>query len=384
MRTGRWRAAAEPRHRRQRGRTGPDGDGHPPLPRPRPGRAAHRRAGRDPGPGRGRGDRRRAWRRSSARRPRWWWSTTGRRTGRASWRRPPAPGSSASTTTCRRAGWASPGRAWPAPPAPTTEWLAFVDADVVLQPSALATMAAATRATSTSIVGGLDCRTFWERLLLPELGLALAQAGFPDDFASGQCLLVRRDAYEAVGGHGHPDVRGSVVDDRDLARALGGHDARLAPKLMRARMYRDLAGDPGRPGEEPVRPPPPGPPPPGPAAGTGGHPPPVGGGGRQRRRPGGGRPEPALRRCCHPSPGSSWPPSTWRAGGGPAPAGPSRGRAARWGRSVTSRWASGSRHLAGARCPPPGGHPGPGGVRRRRPGASGSTRCAPAATGGPS
>ncbi|MEA2973293.1 MAG: hypothetical protein QOG82_1751 [Actinomycetota bacterium] len=124
----------------------------------------------------------------------------------------------------------------------TTEWLAFVDADVVLHPSALATMAAATGATSTSIVGGLDCRTFWERLLLPELGLALAQAGFPADFASGQCLLVRRDAYWAVGGHGHPDVRRSVVDDRDLARALGGHDARLAPTLMRARMYRDLAG----------------------------------------------------------------------------------------------------------------------------------------------
>ena len=124
----------------------------------------------------------------------------------------------------------------------TTEWLAFVDADVVLHPSALATMAAATTATSTSIVGGLDCRTFWERLLLPELGLALAQAGFPDDFASGQCLLVRRDAYEAVGGHGHPAVRGSVVDDRDLARALGGHDPRLAPKLMKARMYRDFGG----------------------------------------------------------------------------------------------------------------------------------------------
>ena len=32
-----------------------------------------------------------------------------------------------------------------------------------------------------------------------------------------------------------------MVDDRDLARVLGGHDARLAPKLMRARMYRDFA-----------------------------------------------------------------------------------------------------------------------------------------------
>jgi len=118
-----------------------------------------------------------------------------------------------------------------------TEWLAFVDADVVLSPGALATMAAATHATSTSIVGGLECRTFWERLLLPELGLALTQEGFPPGFASGQCFLVRRDHYEAIGGHGHPSVRGSVVDDRDLALALGGHDARLAPQLMRARMY---------------------------------------------------------------------------------------------------------------------------------------------------
>jgi Glycosyl transferase family 2 len=123
----------------------------------------------------------------------------------------------------------------------TTEWLAFVDADVVLDARALPTMAATTRSTSTSIVGGLECRSFWERLLLPELGLALTQEGFPPDFASGQCFLVRRDHYEAVGGHGNPEVRGSVVDDRDLARALTGHDARLAPGLMRARMYTDLA-----------------------------------------------------------------------------------------------------------------------------------------------
>ena len=121
----------------------------------------------------------------------------------------------------------------------TTEWLAFVDADVVLHPHALATMAAATTATSTSIVGGLECRSFWERLLLPELGFALVQEGLPADFASGQCFLVRRDHYEAVHGHEHPDVRASAVDDRDLARVLTGHDPRLAPDLLHTRMYRD-------------------------------------------------------------------------------------------------------------------------------------------------
>ena len=122
----------------------------------------------------------------------------------------------------------------------TTEWLAFVDADVTLERSALAAMAAATRSTSTSIDGGLVCESFWERLLLPEVGLALVQEGLPLGFAGGQCFLVRREHYEAVGGHGHPGVRGSVVDDRDLALALGGHDARLAPRLMQARMYRSL------------------------------------------------------------------------------------------------------------------------------------------------
>ena len=121
-----------------------------------------------------------------------------------------------------------------------TEWLAFVDADVALHPAALATLAVATSATSASIAGGLECRSFAERLLLVELGLVLAAEGLPPDFASGQCLLVRRQAYEAVGGHGHPAVRGSALEDRELARVLGGHDARLAPDLMRARMYSGL------------------------------------------------------------------------------------------------------------------------------------------------
>jgi hypothetical protein len=34
-------------------------------------------------------------------------------------------------------------------------------------------------------------------------------------------------------------VRGSVVDDSALARVLTGHDPRIAPALLRTRMYRD-------------------------------------------------------------------------------------------------------------------------------------------------
>lgn len=139
------------------------------------------------------------------------------------------------------AGWTGKARAcWTGARDVETEWLAFVDADVVLHERALPTLAAATEATSTSVAGGLRCRSFWDRLLLPELGLVLAQEGLPPHFASGQCFLVRTDAYLAAGGHSHPAVRSSLVEDRDLARALGGHDARLGPRILSADMYRGL------------------------------------------------------------------------------------------------------------------------------------------------
>ena len=68
---------------------------------------------------------------------------------------------------------------------------------------------------------------------------AVADPGRPAAFLSGQCLLVRRDAYDAVGGFGA--VAGSLVEDVALARRLkaAGHplDVRLAPDLAAVRMY---------------------------------------------------------------------------------------------------------------------------------------------------
>jgi hypothetical protein len=91
-------------------------------------------------------------------------------------------------------------------------------------------------------------RTLWEALLLPDLGLAVAERldldaiadpGRAEAFLSGQCLLVRRDAYEAVGGF--EAVAGSLVEDVALARRLkaaGGRlEVRLAPELAAVRMY---------------------------------------------------------------------------------------------------------------------------------------------------
>jgi chlorobactene glucosyltransferase len=97
-------------------------------------------------------------------------------------------------------------------------------------------------------------RSWWEELLLPDLGLQVAERLDPGAvadpasgaaFLSGQCLVVRRDAYDAVGGFAA--VAGSLVEDLALAGRLkeaGGRLAlRLAPDLAAVRMFgrlRDL------------------------------------------------------------------------------------------------------------------------------------------------
>jgi len=131
------------------------------------------------------------------------------------------------------------------------EWLAFVDADVRLAPQALSRLVAAATGSGASAASPLArpvAGSWWEELLLPELGLqvaerldldALADPARPGAFLSGQCLLVRRDAYDAVGGFAA--VAGSLVEDVALARLLAaaGHalDVRLAPGLASVRMY---------------------------------------------------------------------------------------------------------------------------------------------------
>jgi cellulose synthase/poly-beta-1,6-N-acetylglucosamine synthase-like glycosyltransferase len=130
-------------------------------------------------------------------------------------------------------------------------WLAFVDADVVLAPGALSRLLAACLAGGAVAASPLARQvtgSWWEELLLPDLGLqvaerldldAVADPARPAAFLSGQCLLVRRDAYRAVGGFGA--VAGSLVEDVALARRLkaAGHglEVRLAPDLAAVRMY---------------------------------------------------------------------------------------------------------------------------------------------------
>jgi cellulose synthase/poly-beta-1,6-N-acetylglucosamine synthase-like glycosyltransferase len=154
---------------------------------------------------------------------------------------PPGPGVAGKAAACAHgAAVAAAGR-----------WLAFVDADVTLAPEALSRLLAACRtsgAVAASPLARQATRTWWDELLLPDLGLAVAERldldavadpASPAAFLSGQCLLVRRDAYDAAGGFGA--VAGSLVEDLALARRLkaaGGRlELRLAPDLAAVRMY---------------------------------------------------------------------------------------------------------------------------------------------------
>lgn len=149
---------------------------------------------------------------------------------------------------------------WRAQAEATGDWLLFVDADVRLHPSAVrvAMDQARTRgAVMLSWLGQLTTKTFWEHVLMPFIGDLIVlftkpkfvnDASRDDCLANGQFILIRRDAYDAVGGH--EAVKDSVIDDVSLARTVKFHEPvgslryvlLLSQGLMSVRMYEDLAG----------------------------------------------------------------------------------------------------------------------------------------------
>jgi cellulose synthase/poly-beta-1,6-N-acetylglucosamine synthase-like glycosyltransferase len=94
-----------------------------------------------------------------------------------------------------------------------------------------------------------------ERLILPHIFALISlrymylervnSARNPRDaIANGQFMLIRREAYEAVGGH--EAMRMEVVEDQCLAQRIVAMGRRIvithADDLMETRMYRSLAG----------------------------------------------------------------------------------------------------------------------------------------------
>jgi chlorobactene glucosyltransferase len=114
--------------------------------------------------------------------------------------------------------------------APASEWLCFVDADVWGERELLSSaMRAANerRLDLLSLAPRQELKSFAERLILP-CGLILlsftqdlrevqAQSG-SGVTATGQFMLMRRDAYDALGGHAA--VASAICEDLEIARLL--------------------------------------------------------------------------------------------------------------------------------------------------------------------
>ena len=135
------------------------------------------------------------------------------------------------------------------------EWLCFVDADTFVMPETLAAVyakAIETEADLFTIMTRQIMLTFWERTVLPLVMLALSVGFSPrkvnnpqrkDAIANGQFIFIKRSVYEAVGGH--EAIKGSIVEDKDLAVLVKGKGYRLVVadgrKVASTRMYTSLA-----------------------------------------------------------------------------------------------------------------------------------------------
>ncbi|HLM90440.1 MAG TPA: glycosyltransferase family 2 protein [Thermoplasmata archaeon] len=142
---------------------------------------------------------------------------------------------------------------WTGAQATSGDWLLFVDADVRTHPAAVRTVvgwAESENADLASIAPTVEMVGFWERVVLPfYIQTILTYFRAPrvnrdtshTALANGQFCLVRRSAYERVGGH--DAVRSYILEDVAIARRLRNAGSRLrfaqAPELARTRMYRN-------------------------------------------------------------------------------------------------------------------------------------------------
>ena len=134
------------------------------------------------------------------------------------------------------------------------EWLCFVDADTFANPDLIAsTYQAATNlgADMLTILTDQDLGSFWEKVIMPLVFTALS-VGFParrvndpqktDAIANGQFILIRRQVYQAVGGHAA--VHDQIAEDKALAVLVKGSGFHLVlgdgRELARTRMYTSL------------------------------------------------------------------------------------------------------------------------------------------------
>jgi glycosyltransferase involved in cell wall biosynthesis len=134
-------------------------------------------------------------------------------------------------------------------------WLLFTDADAELQEGAAGRALRVAREADAVLVSFSPeqiTKRWYERALIPFVYLRLAKhfsyeaVNNPTSqaaAANGQFLMMRRDAYDAVGGHAA--VAGEVLEDVALARRTKAAGFRLwfgaGQGIVRTRMYRSFA-----------------------------------------------------------------------------------------------------------------------------------------------
>jgi len=135
------------------------------------------------------------------------------------------------------------------------EWLLFTDADTVHLHGSLQRAhveATENHADMLSYSPEQIAVTFWEMAVLPVVFAELARQyppskvsdpSSPEAAANGQFILIRREAYDAIGGHAA--VANKILEDVALARRVKASGRKIrfryAADAVRTRMYRNFA-----------------------------------------------------------------------------------------------------------------------------------------------
>ncbi len=136
------------------------------------------------------------------------------------------------------------------------DWLLFTDADTWHAPNCLRSavvQAMQEQADMFTLSAEQELPAFWDRTLMPMAYLGISMLYPPRQVnnprskvavANGQYILIRRAVYEVVGGYARPDLRGTLLDDRDLARVIKETGFRLrfvdGSGLVHVHMYKNL------------------------------------------------------------------------------------------------------------------------------------------------
>src|SRR6516225_10321081 len=134
------------------------------------------------------------------------------------------------------------------------EWLLFTDADTVHRPGSLARALAEAKENKAEMLSYSPEQiavSFWEMAILPVVFGELARQYPPSKVsdpaspiaaANGQFILIRRETYDAIGGHAA--VAGDILEDVALATRVKSAGRKLrfryAADAVRTRMYRNF------------------------------------------------------------------------------------------------------------------------------------------------